>query len=136
MGQVVIQGTLAAGPPASSSGFPSSTAAFVLATTPNPKSYNESSGVLTHTLNSPNAFIPLAGCGASGPVTKADTFSFRSDTQVTLQITQVNPAGGPNLVATLNLQGLCVLEFPANSLCVGVSAQGTANLEYFFSGQQ
>ena len=86
------------------------------------KTYN------TKSLASPSAFAVLPGLGASDVVTKAKFLYLRSSSEVKLRLTQTSG------VQTVDVSGLCILQFPALKELVLLEAQGTANLEYIIVG--
>jgi hypothetical protein len=116
------------GGPAGSGAFPGGVGSFSLATSPDPKGYSvNASGVKN--LNSPSVYVPLPGLGANSDVANADFLYLKSNGPVFVRITQT--AG----VQVIHLQGMLMLEFPANDLLTLVELEGSATVEYFVSGQ-
>ena len=143
MGQVSITGQLVGGQIQNGSfgmfgGFPQAIFTTNLALTPSPKPFSTASGVLQRRIAtvSPD-FAHLQGVGAGDAVARGDTLYLRSDSQILLQLSQIDPLnpGGPVLVRQLYVSGLVVLEFPLSSPLVLLEAQGAATLEYLVTGQ-
>lgn len=138
MGQVLIQGSLTGGPPQQGVGFPQAIFTTQLATTPSPKPYSAATGVLTRRIaQAAPGFVVLTGVGPDDTVQRGDTLYLRSDAQVLLRISQIDPLNpsGPALVRELLMSGLFICEFPPSSPLVLLEAQGAATLEYCISGQ-
>ena len=138
MGQVSVVGTVLGGPVQVGAGFPQAIFTTQLATSPNPKPYSAATGVLQRRVNvaSPS-FGALSGVGAGDTVEKGDLLYLRSDSQLLLRLSQVdplNPSGTP-LVRQLYVSGLVLIEFPASSQLVLLEAQGSATIEYAITGQ-
>ena len=137
MGQLNISGALTSGPTSVSSegAFPSAVFTVPLGWRGGSnKSAAVATGVLTQNLNSPSAFVKLAGVGPTAPVTQGDTLYFKSTSAIELRITTDDGAGGQEIY-TLKPFGLFILEFSADKLLELLEAQGTGILEYFVSGQ-
>lgn len=138
MGQVAINGTILGGPVLVGSGFPQAIFTTTLATSPNPKPFSSASGVLTQRVSqAAPGFLTLGGVGPSAAVTRGDLLYLRSDAQLLLRISQVDPLNpaGPALAREMYVSGLVVLEFPSSSPLVLLEAQGSATIEYLITGQ-
>jgi hypothetical protein len=140
MGQLAISGTVIGGPVTvgAAFGFPQAMFTTQLATTPSPKPFSAASGVLTRRLATvPPTWATLTGVGPTDTVQRGDTLYLRSDSQVLLRLSQVDPLNpsGPALVRQVYVQGLFICEFPQSSLLVLLEAQGSATIEYLITGQ-
>lgn len=139
MGQLSIAGTLLGGPvqPGSFT-FPQAIFTTQLSTTPNPRPFSAATGVLQRRVNqSQPGWTTLSGVGTGDTVQRGDFLYLRSDTQLTIRISQIdplNPTGSP-LVKELNIAGLCIVEFSPSSQLVLLEAQGSATIEYAIVGQ-
>lgn len=140
MGQLAISGTVLGGPVTvgAAYGFPQSLFTTQLATTPNPKPFSAASGVLTRRVSTVSpSFATLTGVGANDTVQRGDTLYLRSDSQLLLRLSQLDPLNptGPALVREVYVQGLFIVEFPQSSPLVLLEAQGSATIEYLVTGQ-
>lgn len=138
MGQVAINGTVLGGPVQVGSGFPQAIFTTVLATSPNPKPFSSASGVLTRRVAQASpGFVTLSGVGPTDSVVRGDLLYMRSDAQLLIRLSQVDPLNpiGPALVRELIMSGLLIVEFSAASPLVLLEAQGSATIEYLVTGQ-
>jgi hypothetical protein len=87
------------------------------------KAYN------TKKLSSPTSFVTLPGLGATDVVTKAKFLYLRAASPVKLRLTQVG--GTPQ---TVDVSGLCILQFPPTLELTLLEGQGSADLEYVIVG--
>lgn len=133
MGQLNLTGTIVAGPPQSSGGFPATVANVQLGTQESPKGYQRASGVLERTVNSPSSYQDLGEPGNA--VTKANFLYFRGDAPLMLQYTTDDGSGG-DVVSALPVKGLCVIEFDDVKFLKKLEVKGTSRVEYFLSGNQ
>ena len=86
-------------------------------------------------VNSPSpAFVTLDGVGTGQSVTQANTLYLRTTTQMLMRFTFANPAGGPDIVSQVPVQGLHIAEYPLNGYLKLVEAQGIGGIEFFASG--
>lgn len=85
-------------------------------------------------VNSPSAFATLDGIGSGQSVTQANTFYFRSTVGVLLRLTFADPGGGPDIVSTVPVKGLLVLEPSEAGYLKLLEAKGQGKVEYFASG--
>lgn len=114
------------------SSFPSGATTIPLQLTPCQKPAPVATGVMRMTVASPSAFVALAGFGTT--VTKGDTLYFRSNAPVQIRKTYTPASGGP-FTAVNYVSGLVIEEVdPANPLTL-FEVQGTANIEWYVSGQ-
>jgi hypothetical protein len=139
MGQLAISGTVLGGPVTigAAYGFPQSLFTTQLATTPNPKPFSAASGVLTRRVSTVSpSFAVLTGVGATDTVQRGDTLYLRSDAQLLLRISQLDPLNpATTLVRLVYVQGLFIVEFPQSSPLVLLESQGSATIEYLVTGQ-
>jgi hypothetical protein len=131
---IVVNGSLSVGPAnAADAALPSGSMVFQLASTPNPKpSQAQDKG--SRAVASSLSFVTLGSVGAGGNVTQGDTLLVISDAPVQLRLTMNNPLGSDE-VSTVELQGMLLLEFPPAQYLKLLEVKGTANVEYFVSGQ-
>lgn len=135
MGQVVADGTIQAGPASSGDGvFPSSTFDGQIRLRTSPKQYLACTGSTGRAFNSPSSYVALPSIGTGGDVTKVDTLYIRSSSEVSLQLTTDDGAGG-DVVAIIPLDGGILLEFPTTKYLKLLELKGSATIEYFASGQ-
>jgi hypothetical protein len=137
MGQVTLSGTLTAGPPAACSGFPSTTLSAALGFGGGgcgcSKSFNAASGLISRTVNSPAAFVPLSAIGPNGDVTQGDFLYFRTESPVDLRITIDDGAGGTTVI-TQRVGGIYLQEFDPRQPLELLEIRGSSRIEYFVSG--
>jgi len=136
---VTLLGNLTAGPQSvCEGGFPSGVLQvnFGLAgscpgagTKPAPKKFWASQAV-----NSPGAFVALAGVGTAETVTQANVLYARTTTAMKLRLTFLDPAGGADIVSIVNVEGLMILEPPATGYIKLLEVMGAGTIEYFASG--
>ncbi len=85
---------------------------------------------------SQNAYVALDGVGTGESVTRANTLYLRTTAAVLLRLTLADPAGGPDIVSVVPMQGLWIQEFGNQGYLKLLEVQGTAGIEYFVSGDQ
>jgi hypothetical protein len=136
MGQTRLDGSLQAGPPNASEGtFPASQTTIPLVLTPNPKPWQVAEPTLTRRVNSPSpSWKTLSGIGANDTVTEAHFIYLRTDSQLSVRITQ--EVNGDPVTATLNVRGLLILEVSDSEPITLVEVQGTATLDFYAQGQR
>lgn len=100
------------------------------------KAINVETGAMLANVQSPSSFQALPGIGSAGPVTQAVTLYINSPTQVLVQLTMANPAGGSDIVSVVPLQGIALWEFPSNGYVKSVGVQGASTVQYYASGLQ
>lgn len=138
MGQVSINGTLSSGPVQVGAGFPQAIYTTPLATSVTPKPFSAASGVMQRRVAvAAPGFTPLQGLGPTDAVVRCDLLYLRCDAGLILRLSNQDPLAplGPPLVVLVPVAGLVILEFPASSPLVLLEAQGSATVEYAFSGQ-
>ena len=115
MGQLNVQGTLIAGPPAATDGsFPSMTANTTIATKENPKGYGRATGVLRRQENFA-VFTTLLEVGPGAVVTKGHFLWFKSNGPIELRLTTDDGAGG-DVLSVIPLDGAFMQEFDIATL--------------------
>lgn len=130
MGQVSISGSLVAGPPSVSGGFPTAQTIVQLSLSDGlQKSYDFATGVLQQQITSPGVFKVLS----TAAVERGTFLYLRSDAPIDLRYTHDDGSGG-DVVVLLPSQGLVVLEFQNEKPLKLLEARGSALLEYFVSG--
>lgn len=137
MGRAILTGNLTAGPTAVTEGvFPSMRADVQLAFIDGSqgKSAERMTGVLSRQINSPSAYVPLQGVGPTDTVTQGNTLYLKSNAPVNIRITQDDGSGGTDVTEMLGVHGLVVREFSTIYPLELVEIQGSATIEYFFSG--
>lgn len=136
MGITRFDGTLHAGPPNVSDGtFPASTMGVPINLTPNPKGWQRATGVLYRAVNVPSPdFLELDGIGSDRTVSEGNFLYLRSNSTVTVRVTQAFTTG--EATATFKINGLCILEFPEAEPLTLVEVQGSSTIEYFAQGQR
>ena len=133
MGQTILTGTLVAGPPqASSSSFPAGIVTYPISNLNGAQGFQRASGIIQRT----ETFAALTDLGEPGnAVKKATFFYFKCDSPVVLEITHGDGAGGVVIEsASEPIHGLYVREFPSAYELTKVRLLGTAQFEYFVSG--
>lgn len=135
MGQIDLSGSLTAGPPSAGSGFPSASEVIGLQLLSSPKSSGVATGALVRTIAVADpTWLALSGVGATDTVTKCDTLVVRCTSSLLFRLTTDDGAGG-DVVSIVPIQGLLLLEFPADKFLKLLEVQGTGQLQYFVSGQ-
>lgn len=129
MGTINLNGNLVAGP-AGASAFPGGAGSYSLATSPDPKPFSVTAQGVKQ-LNSPSAYQTLPGVGAGSDVTGADFVYIKANAPVLVRLTQAG-LGSPAIV---QVQGMLIMEFPANALCTLIEVEGSATVEYLATGQ-
>lgn len=133
MGQIKLTGSIIGGPPNVTEGtFPASTIDIPLGTKESPKAYQRATGILQRSI-AEVAWKALAEPGDT--VTKANFLYFRTDSPLQLRLTTDDGAGG-DVTATMTVQGLVVLEFNTDNYLKQIEVLGTAQVEYFTSGNE
>jgi hypothetical protein len=134
MGQVVLSGTLVAGPPqSSSSSFSAGIATYSISNLNGSAGFQRASGIIQRN----ETFVALTDLGEPGSaVKKASFFYFKSDSPVDLRLTRGDGAGGTVVETAASVHGLLIREFPSGKELAKVELLGTANFEYFVSGNQ
>lgn len=136
MGQIKLEGALIAGPPTATDILPASITTYPLAFSGgNSKSFSVGTGVLTRTLNSPNAYVEFPELGTNAAVSRGNFFVMRCDAAMMVKITTDDGIGGDE-VAVVPVQGLAVLEFPDAKYLKKLEVKGSGKLEYLISGTQ
>lgn len=74
-------------------------------------------------------FVTLPGIGANDAMTKCKFLFVRTNASLSLRLTQF---GGT--AQTLDVNGLCILQFPSDKALVLLEALGTATIEYVAVG--
>lgn len=136
MGQINLSGALIGGPPSGGETFPAATFSVPLRLRSDPKGYNAATGVLQQQVSTaPGVYVTLTGIGTGSTVTKANTFYLKSSGPVLLRLTTDDGLGG-SVVAVLPVDGLAgPIEFDATKFLKLAEVSGSAQLEYFASGQ-
>ncbi len=137
MGQTRLDASLQAGPPnAGESVFPGTTASIPINLSPNPKSWQHATGVLTRVVNvaSPS-YLALDGVGATATVTECNLLYFRSGAPLILRITQTISGVG-SVVTEHKVNGLFIWEPPEAEPITLLEVQGNGTIEYFAQGQR
>lgn len=134
MGALALEGSLLAGPPGCGGTFPTASLAEQLALYTSPKPYQAATGVLSRTVNSPAAFVPLNALGVAGDVTQCDFLYLKSDGPLILRMVQDDGSGSGTITYDMPIQGLVLLEFPSAQPLLGISVKGTARIAYLLSG--
>lgn len=132
MGQTRFNATLVAGPTASAECvFPGMTATLPIDLTPNPKSWQVATGVLTRRVSvvAP-AWLELDGIGSGHTVSEAHFIYIRSDAPILVRTTQGIVA------ASHTVQGIFLIEAPESAPIVLLEVQGSGTIEYFAQGQR
>lgn len=135
MGQVVLSGSLVAGPPqSSSSSFPAGIVTYPISNLNGGAGFQRASGIIQRN----ETFVALTDLGEPGNAVKKATFYyFKCDSPVVLEITHGDGAGGVVIEsASEPVLGLFIREFPSGYELTKVRLLGTANFEYFVSGNQ
>lgn len=135
MGRVNVTGVVEGGPDSAAAGvFPSArfTAPLALRDTSG-KSFDAATGVLTRTINSPSAFVPLDGVGPNATVTQGNFLYLKSDGQLDIRITHDDGSGGQTVVI-VPVHGVFIQEFPTTKSLELLEAQGSGKIEYLVTG--
>ena len=131
-GQISLNALLQAGPAASGDqNFPSGTTTIPIATTPDPKVYNEDSGRTNITLNSPAAYVALPPLAPGGLLTQAHTLYLRTAAPMTVRLTF-----GSTVLDGLQIQGTFFMEFPPGTPLTLCEVKGAGAVEYYVAGNQ
>lgn len=131
MSQIQLSGSLIAGPASAAEGvFPGGVLDIPLGTKESPKAYQRATGILRRAI-AEVAFTTLAEPGDT--VTEANFLYFRTDAPLSLRLTTDDGVGG-DVLATMTIQGLVVIEFNNDNFLKQLEVLGTANVEYFTSG--
>lgn len=138
MGQIVVQGTLTAGPVTVGAGFPQATFTTLLQTQVTPKAYSAGSGIMQRQIAvaSPT-WQALQGVGPSDAVQRGDTLYLKCNAALLVRLSTQDPLAplGPPIVQEIPVSGLLFIEFPPGSPLVLLEAQGSATVEYAITGQ-
>ena len=137
MGELVLSGSLIAGPPCSREcEFPSGITTLSLGFRYQPKGYSVATGILQQNISiGSGSWVTLSTIGSGSTVTKCDTFYIRSNGPLSMELTTDDGSGG-SVVAVLPLNGLSLLEFDESKFLKLVRLSGTATIEYFACGLQ
>jgi hypothetical protein len=136
MGKIVLAGSIIAGPSTGSANVvPSSVTTISLFFANGSKSSAATTGSISRTLNSPNAFQALGGIGANEDVTKADFFYINAASPIDIEITADDGAGG-STVQVVSCSGPQLFSPSAVKMITGVRLKGSGAIEYFASGPQ
>jgi hypothetical protein len=119
---------------ASDSSFPSGVTNITFGFSPAAKPYNVETGGKPNLNNS--TMTPIAGIGAGGEVTQVTTLYMRTASPMKVQLTLVDPDGGSDLVSTVPINGVHLMEFPSNGYLKGLSVKGSGQFEFWASGNQ
>jgi hypothetical protein len=131
---VVLTASLIAGPQgASDCGFPAGVTSLNFGLTP-PQKPAPALIDGARNINSPGSYVTLDGLGPTSTVTQANFVYLRTQSPFKVRITQADPAGGPDIVSVVNLQGVMLLEFPTTGYAKLVEVQGVGTVEYLLSG--
>lgn len=139
MGQIVLSGTLIAGPPngISENGFPGAQINFplMLSGGSTGKSFGQATGILTKNVavQAP-AFGPLRGVGPDDVLAKGTFLYFKCAGPLVLRVSTDDGLGGTAL-EHVPIEGLYVREFPSSKWLKLLEVQGSARCEYFISGE-
>jgi hypothetical protein len=130
-----LQGTLVSGPPRSASGtFPAGLVSIAFTLRPANKSAAVSVKAVRN-LQSPSSYATLHGIGSGEDVAQANFLFVQTDNPIDIRITSDDGAGG-SVVAVVSVNGLLMIEKPADKFIKLLEAQGTGVVEYFASGNQ
>jgi hypothetical protein len=133
MGQLLLSGSLLAGPSqgSSESTFPSAQVNIPLALKETPLTYDAATGCIARAVASPASFVTLT----TDAVPEGRVLYLRTDADVSLRITSDDGSGGDVVEAVVPVSGLYVREFPETKFLKLLEVRGTAAIEYFVSGQ-
>jgi hypothetical protein len=115
--------------------YPLAVSSSQLTLAPAAKPANVTTGFQSANVNSPAAFVPLAGVGALAAVTQGNTLYLRSRQLMQVQLTFNNPAGGTT-VAVVPVNGTTIMEIDPTSYLVGIAVQGVGLVEWLVTGNQ
>ncbi len=132
MGIVSLTGALVGGLN-SPEGYPGSVFNVPVALSEARKLWTNATGVLTRTIESPDAFVVMSAIGPEADVPAANTIYGRSNAPLDLRITQDDGDGGSTVII-LAVSGTFLFETPPTKQITLLEARGTALLEYFASG--
>lgn len=138
MGLTRLDASLSAGPPnAGEAVFPGTTANIPINLTPNPKSWQHATGVLTRVVTVPHPdFLTLDGVGNGMTVTECGLLYFRSSSPITVRLTQ-EVGGSVGATVTLHrVHGLFIWEPPPAEPITLIEVQGSGTIEYFAQGER
>lgn len=137
MGQLKLSGLLTGGPPAVMDGsFPASTWLVSLGFAQGcAKEFGAASGVLTRSVASANAFIPLSGIGADDAVTQVNALYLKCNTSMQIRVT-FHPLTGPDYTSVIPLNGVLLIETPDDQYITGLEVMGVGPIEYLATGLQ
>ena len=135
MGTIQLNGSLLHGPQvASDTAFPGGMDTVTLSLLTNPKPSLVWSGLKQRTINSASSFLTLTGVGTTDDVTQGDTLYFRCRAEMQLRATFNNPSGSAT-VSVIPVEGVFIMEFPANQYLSKLEVKGVGTIEYAISGQ-
>lgn len=130
-----LQGTLVAGPPKAASGtFPAGLVSIAFTLKPPNKSAPVSVKSVRN-LSSPSTYATLRGIGDGEDVAQATFLFLQTDNSIDVRVTCDDGSGG-DVVSVVSVDGLLIMEKPANKFIKLLEAQGTGVVEYFASGNQ
>jgi hypothetical protein len=119
------------------SGFPSGVTNWPFGLNPPLKQYSVDTGVMHPQVNSAApAWFPFGGIGPNSDVTQATTLLVRTQVPMVLRLTTADINGGPDNVSVVPINGLLILEFPANGYLKLLEVQGQGQVEIYASGLQ
>lgn len=135
--QAQLSATLTTGPGSSSDNpFPSGVTSISFGLMPAAKNYSVATGAVVSVTNT-SGFTAIDAVGTGGQVTQALTLLLRSpSSQIKVQLTCADPAGGADIVAIVPVLGTMLLEFPTNGYLKALATQGAAQIEYWAAGNQ
>lgn len=81
------------------------------------------------TINAPSVYVTLPGIGPTDSMANCKFLFVRTNASLRLRLTQTG-----NTVQTLDVNGLCILQFPSDKALVLLEALGAATIEYVAVG--
>lgn len=136
MGVLRIEGSLTAGPPSvTSEAFPGASVAVPLRLRENTLAFNVATGMLSRSLASALAFVPLQGVGPGDAVTKAVFLYLKGNALFDVRLTTDDGLGG-SVVSVVPVNGFALLQFDGTKFLKLLEAKGTALIEYFLCGAE
>jgi hypothetical protein len=131
---VTFEGSLLSGPPrAACATFPAGVTNIPFSLRP-PNKSAPCSAKGVRNLDSANAFSTMHGVGANEDVTQATFLFVQTQGKMTLRLTTQTDSG--DRTATVDVDGILAIEFPAANYLKMLEAQGVGVVEYFASGNQ
>jgi hypothetical protein len=133
--QAQLTAQLVTGPSSvSDSQFPSGVATISFGLNPSQWQYTVATGAVVN-VNSPSSPVTIDAIGTGGQVTQGVFFYARCASPMVMVLTEANPSGG-TVIATIELNGPFLCQFPSNGYLQGVTIQGSGQFEYWCAGPQ